>query len=54
MGKKKRWIISSPNVRNSVTGEEGDSAIVHNKEDLERRLKAARDAGVRVNVREAE
>lgn len=49
----KKWIITAPNSRNTVTGKKGDSALVHDKADLERRLKAARDAGEKVTVREA-
>lgn len=47
----KRYILSSPDVRDPLTGEPGAKALVHGKADLRRREKAAKKAGVRVNVR---
>lgn len=53
---KKRWIISAPDVPNPLKGKNGrgDSAIVYSQADLDRRKKAAKAAGVKVNVREVE
>lgn len=53
---KKKWIITAPGVSNPLKGKggKGDSALIHSEEDLKRRLKAARDAGENVTVREAE
>ncbi|GAA4307851.1 hypothetical protein ACFQY7_00095 [Actinomadura luteofluorescens] len=48
-----KWILSA-DVPNSVTGERGDSALIHDKADLDRRLAAARKAGVKVKVRKAQ
>lgn len=47
----KRYILSSPDIPNQITGEPGAKALVHGKADLRRREKAAKKAGVRVNVR---
>lgn len=48
---KARWIISSDNVKNSITGKKGDSAAVYSDEDLKRRQAAAKAAGVELKVR---
>lgn len=51
---KKKWIISSPDVPNPLKGKngKGDSAAVYSEADLTRRLDAAKEAGVTVDVRE--
>lgn len=51
---KKKWIISSPDVPNPLKGKDGkgDSAAVYSETDLQKRLAAAREAGVKVDVRE--
>ncbi|WP_168220930.1 hypothetical protein [Actinomadura sp. WMMA1423] len=51
---KKKWIISAPDVPNPLKGKDGkgDSATVYSKADLNKRLAAAKKAGVKVNVRE--
>ena len=51
---RKKWIISAPDVPNPLKGKDGkgDSAAVYSKADLKRRLAAAREAGVQVDVRE--
>ncbi|HVB45596.1 MAG TPA: hypothetical protein VNF47_23215 [Streptosporangiaceae bacterium] len=51
MARKYHRIISSPDVRNPVTGQPGDYAHVWSKADLKRRTAAAKQAGVRVSVR---
>lgn len=53
---KKRWILTAPDVPNPLKGKggKGDAAIVYSKADLDRRMKAAKAAGVTVNVREVE
>ncbi len=52
MGKK--WIISSDDVKNSITGKKGDSALVHSEADLKRRQAEAKKAGVKLDVREVD
>jgi hypothetical protein len=49
---KKRWILTAPDLTNPITGGKGDSALVHDQADLDRRLAAAKAAGVTVTVRE--
>jgi hypothetical protein len=51
---KKRWIIDAPDIPNPLRGKDGkgDSALVHDQADLDRRLAAAKAAGVKVTVRE--
>ena len=46
---KPKWILSSPD--NSALG---GPINVYNQAELDRRLKAAKEAGVTVSVREAE
>lgn len=47
----KKWILSA-DVPNPLTGQNGDSALVYSQEDLDRRLAAAKAAGVHTSVRE--
>jgi len=49
MGKK--WILSA-DMKNRITGAQGDSALVHSKKDLDRRVAAAKKAGVKVEIKE--
>ena len=51
---KKKWILTAPSIKNPVTGEKGSSALVHSKADLDRRVAAAKKAGVKVTVRDVE
>lgn len=47
---KAKWILSSPD----NNGPLGGPIAVYDQADLDRRLKAAKDAGVTVNYHEAE
>ena len=48
---KPRWILTA-DVDNPRTGKRGDSCIVYDQADLDKRVQAAKDAGVDVDVRD--
>ena len=50
---KPRWILTA-DVDNSRTGKRGDSCVVYDQADLDRRKDEARKAGVKVTVREVD
>ena len=51
--KKAKYILSSPDVKNPLKGKagKGDAISVYDDADLNRRVTAAKKAGVRVSVR---
>lgn len=53
---KATYILSSPDVPNPLKGKggKGDSIAVYDTQDLNRRLKAAKKAGIKVTVRKAD
>jgi hypothetical protein len=45
------WHISSDEIKNPVTGKKGASAVVHSQAEADKRVREAKAAGVKLNVK---